>query len=178
MPVTMHSIRSMLVASALVLGAGAIAEAQTPARPQAPEALRLRQRIEDRFARRVQEDLGLDDQQAGRLKATASRWASKRRELEVQERELRTRLAQELRPGVAADQDDVGKLTDRLIDLKIDYVETYREEMRELERFLTPVQRAQYYRIRENLLQRVQEIREQRFGERGAAAPRARPAPR
>ena len=42
----------------------------------------------------------------------------------------------------------------RLLDLKVKFAETYRDENKELG-FLTPVQRAQYYSLRERLLEMV-----------------------
>jgi hypothetical protein len=132
-----------------------------------PRANLLRQRIEERFAARVQEELGLTDDQTTKLRSTARQFAGRRRELEAQERELRSNLAAQLRPGVAADQDRVADLTAKLVDLKVAYAQSFRDEMREHSKYLSPVQRAQLYVMRERLLQRVQEVREQRDGGAG-----------
>ena len=56
--------------------------------------------------------------------------------------------------------------------VRVRYAETWRDEMTELSRFLTPVQRAQLYLMRDRLLRRVQEIRDERNGWR-----RRRPGP-
>jgi hypothetical protein len=72
-------------------------------------------------------------------------------------------LTWQLRPGVAADQDSVTRLTRALVELRVDYAKTWRDEMGELS-YLTPVQRAQLYLMRDRLLQRVQEIRDQHGG--------------
>lgn len=143
---------------------------------QGARAELLRQQIEDRFAARVQEELGLDAAQAARLRETTSSFAAKRRDLAQRERLLRRALAAQLRPGVAADQDSVGTLTDHLMDVKLGIVQNYRDEMRELGKVLSPVQRAQFYMMRERLLQRVQDLREQRAGPAGAG-PRGRLRP-
>lgn len=118
----------------------------------------LRQQIEERFAQRVKEELGLTDEQTLQLREVAGAWFVKRRALEADERALRQALAGQLRPGVAANTDSVTRLTQRLLDLKVAYAETYRDENRELG-FLTPVQRAQFYVLRERLLDALQAAR-------------------
>lgn len=120
----------------------------------------LRRQIEERFTARVQEELGLNDQQALKLRETVGVYFVKRRTLEAEERRLRQGLAAELRPGVAANKDNVAKLTDQLLDNKVRYVETYRTEVKELSTFLDPVQRAQFLILRERLLDRVKEAQE------------------
>lgn len=122
----------------------------------------LRQQIEDRFAARVQEELGLTDQQTGRLRETAGIYFARRRALEAEERRLKQALAAELRPGVAANKDNVARLTDQLLDNKVRYTETYRSEVKDMSAFLDPVQRAQFLILRERLLEKVREAQENR----------------
>jgi Spy/CpxP family protein refolding chaperone len=129
--------------------------------------------VEERFALQVKEQLGLTDDQAGRLRGAMAGIADKRRTMERQERALRQALNRQLRPGVAADADSVGRLVDVLTELRVAYAETFREEMREVAAILTPVQRGQYLLLRDRLIQRVQEIRQSRQG----AAARTSPPP-
>jgi Spy/CpxP family protein refolding chaperone len=140
-----------------------------------PRADLLRQRIEERFTARVQEELGLTDDQTTKLRSTAREYASRRRELEAQERDLRSALAAQLRPGVAADQNRVAELTSKLVDLRVAYAQSFRDEMKEHSKYLTPVQRAQLYIMRERLLQRIQEVRDRREDGAGVRAGRRRP---
>src|SRR5688572_24334959 len=111
----------------LLAAAAAPAAAQDDGGPGTRAEL-LRQQIEDRFAARVQEELGLDATQSARLRETASSFAARRRELGQRERLLRRALATQLRPGVAADQDSVGTLTDQLMDVKLGIAQNYRDE--------------------------------------------------
>jgi hypothetical protein len=120
----------------------------------------LRQLIEERFTQRVQEELGLTDQQSLKLRETVGTYFVKRRALEAEERRLRQSLAGELRPGVAANKETVARLTDQLLDNKVRYVETYRSEIKDLSAFLDPVQRAQFLILRERLLDKVREAQE------------------
>jgi len=132
----------------------------------------LRRQIEDRFAARVQEELGLNDQQAGRMRDVVGGYFVKRRTFEAEERRLRQSLAGELRPGVAANKDRVGALTDQLLDLRIRYAQSYKDEVKDLSGFLDPVQVAQFLILRERLLDRIREAQDQRFQ---GGQPRRRP---
>jgi Spy/CpxP family protein refolding chaperone len=155
-------MRSLVVVLAFAAGGLGSVSAQDPdtTRPRAQE---LRERIEERFSQRVQEQLGLTDEQTTKLRATSREYGDRRRALEARERDLRVALTGQLRPGVAANQDSVARLTKSLVDLRVDYAKTWRDEMSDLS-YLTPVQRAQLYVMRDRLLQRVQEIRDERGG--------------
>lgn len=120
----------------------------------------LRHRIEERFAARVKEQLGLTDDQAAKLKATAQRFGTRRREFRSRYHQLREALRAQLQPGVAANQDSVAKLTDALIELRVASAQTTRDEMREVSKYLTPVQRARFLVLRERLHERMKEARE------------------
>lgn len=130
----------------------------------------LRHRIEERFASRVQEQLGLTDQQTAKLRATSQTFGTRRRELMNRERALRDALSSQLRPGVAANQDSVTKLTDAMISLKLTSAQAARDEMQELSKYLTPVQRARLFMMREHFYHRVKEA----HGHRGMGRQRAR----
>ena len=145
----------------LVIGcglAGTALHAQLEDDPRRADS--LRGVIQERFSRQVQEQLGLTDDQAAKMRLTAMTWFAKRRNLEVQERRLRAALATQMRPGVPADQDSVATLTDALLALKIAQVQTYRDELKEMS-YLTPVQRAQFFIMRDRLLKRIEEAREE-----------------
>jgi len=137
--------------------------AQRPGPQDDPaRAQELRQRIEDRFAARVKEELGLTGEQLAKLRTTSLTYGSRRRELEGRERVLRSALAEQMRPGVAANQDSVSKLTDGLVNLRSSYAQTLRDENQAWAKYLTPVQRSQLFTMRERFTRRIREIREQR----------------
>jgi hypothetical protein len=135
----------------------------------------LRQQIEDRFTARVQEELGLTDQQTSRMREVVGGYFVKRRRLEAEERRLRQSLAGELRPGVAANKDNVARTTGQLLDLKVRYAQTYKEEVGDLSVFLDPVQVAQFLILRERLLDRIREALDAR--DQREALPRRRLRP-
>jgi periplasmic protein CpxP/Spy len=122
----------------------------------------LRHHIEERFAARVQQELGLTNDQTAKLRATSQQFGVRRRELHTRYRALRQALRQQLQPGVAAKQDSVAKLTDAIIDLRIASAQAARDEMRDVAKYLTPVQRARFFVMRERLRHRMKEAHEHR----------------
>lgn len=130
--------------------------------PDGPRAEQLRQLIEDRFAERLNVELGLTPEQSPKVRGILAGWAAKRRVIEQDERRLRQQLAGSMRPGVAANEAGVAKLTDNILSSRVAYAQTFKDEVAELGSVLSPVQRAQYVLLRDRLLQRIQEVRNQR----------------
>jgi hypothetical protein len=153
--------RLLLLVSVAVMAFAAPVVAQQGA-AQGRQRAQMLQAIERRFWARVVEDLGLSSDQSSRLRETVREFSQRRRELERTERELKQALARQLRPGIAADQDSVARLTDALLQLKVDYAGTFREEHREVGSYLNPVQQAQLLIVRERLMQRIRGIQQQR----------------
>ena len=167
----------LVVALALALApAAGRLMAQDPMAPAGERVEQLRQQIEDRFAARAQEELGLNDEQFQRLRTTSAQFAAQRRGVEQEERRLRQAMAVQLRPGVAANQDSVARLIDALINVRSASVESYRAEMKALSSFLNPVQRAQYLILRERLMTLAQEVRARRLLRADSGAAARRPA--
>ena len=138
--------------------------AQQGVRPGAQRAQMI-QTIERRFWARVVEDLGLNNGQATRLRATVREYSQRRRELERREGELKQALARQLRPGIAADQDSVAKLTNAFLDIRVEYAQSFRDEHRDVGSYLNPVQQAQLLVVRERLMQRIRAIQQERVGQ-------------
>jgi hypothetical protein len=157
-------MRRLLTMAALVLAVVATPAVAQDDAGETPQVAQMRQQIEARFGAQVQSALGLTDQQAAQLKATLNVYGPRRRQMEREERAIKLGLQGQLRPGVAADADSVAKLTDRLLALKVAYVQTFVDEDKEMARYLTSVQRAQFQVMRERLMARIEEIRRQRQG--------------
>lgn len=150
-----------LVLGVLLLAAAAPLRAQDETEPARADS--LRGIIQERFARQVQQQLGLTQEQSDKMRSTALTYFARRRTLEIQERRLKQALAAQMRPGQAANQDSVARLTDQLLNLKIQQVQTYRDELKEMT-YLTPVQRAQFFIMRERLLEAIQSAQEDTTG--------------
>ena len=152
----------------LLFGAAPIA-----ARAQLPgdslRAEQLRQMIEDRFSERLAVELRLSPEQASRVRAVLATWGAKRRELERDDRRLRRQLNGEMRPGVAANEATVDRLVDGILSSRLAYAQTFKDELKDLTGVLSPIQRAQYVLLRDRLLQRIEEVREQRAEENAPA---------
>ena len=153
----------LLLSLLLLTGAAAPLLAQQPdTQPGGPA---LRERVERRFSERIKEELSLTDEQAVKLKEVAKENGSRRRELRRRERALYAAIDQQLVAGEKADQDSVARMTSEMLDLRVEYAQSLRDEMGKLT-FLTPVQRAKLMAMRDRLLHRVHEMREDRRGYR------------
>jgi hypothetical protein len=127
----------------------------------------LRHQIEERFASRAQERLGLTNDQTAKLRATSRQFGARRGELRSRSQRLREALERQLQPGVAANQDSVAKLTDAMIELRLAEAQLSRDEIREQSKYLNSVQRAQLYVMRERFAHRIKEVHGRRRGEMG-----------
>ena len=142
----------------------------------------LRHRIEERFTSRAQEKLGLTNDQTAKLRVTSQQFGTRRGELRDRSQRLRAALAAQLKPGVAANQDSVARLTDAMIELRAAEAQLARDEVKEQSKYLNPVQRAQLYVMRERFAHRVREVhghRGEKHGRhRGGDGERGRPGER
>jgi len=134
-----------------------------------PRTAALRGQIEETFMRRAADELGLTEEQSAKMSRIVLAAGERRRDLEDEQRRLQVALDGQFRPGVAANADSVNRMIDRLGQNRVSYAESFRDEMKDLQPILTPVQRGQFLKMRDRLLQRIRELQENR------AAPPARP---
>lgn len=127
-----------------------------------PNAERLREMVEERFAAQMQAELSLTDEQSGRVRRILAASAERRRGMEREERAAQAALRDQLRPGVAAQTDSLTRLLDKLTTIRISFAQAAKDEMRELGTVLTPVQQAQFLLLRDRMMSRAQDVRMQR----------------
>jgi hypothetical protein len=151
---------------ALLLLAPSLAGQEGQDRPNRQQLMR---QIEQRFMARATEELGLDAEQAERLRSTVTHFAIERRLLEQRERDVKRGLNGQLRPGVAADQDSLVVLLDALTETRMAYLLSFKDELAEMTDYLDPVQRAQYVMLRERLLEQIRRAQAARQRGDGAA---------
>lgn len=132
----------------------------------------VREQVEAVFMARVQSELGLSEEASLKFAGVLRESATDRRRIEQSERDLKAQLQSQLRPGVAANAAVVSDLLDKLLANRVEYAESSRSEMRQLQAILTPVQQGQYFLMRDQLMRRAQELIESRQG----TAVRGRPA--
>ncbi len=143
-------------------GAGSRDTTRTP--NDSAEARQLRDRIEQRFSERVQQDLNLTSDQATKLRTTQELYSGRRRTLQQQQQERRRAIDDQMQPGVAANQDSLRNLLDGQRAGRAELSKIEQDEDREMAGYLTPVQRARYQQMRGRLMQRVVEMQLERRG--------------
>lgn len=139
----------------------------------------LEAQLRQRIAQVVRARLQLDDRQLAQLERVNQRFEPRRRDLVQRERATRQSLRAELLRGQQADQGHVSSLLDQLTGIQQERLDLFRQEQRELSAFLTPVQRARYAALQEQLRKRVNALRQRQLERRqlrrgvrqGAATP-------
>lgn len=172
------------IVPAAVLGfaAGAVAQNRPPAAPmgqgqmnrqqmrqqmQNPDrAAMIRAQIEERFGHAVKTRLGLNDQQMERLRTVSRANEERQRDFSQREGDMFRAVMDQMKPGVGANQDSIGRMLDGIATLRVQRAQSEQQELRELGQFLNPLQRAQLLVMRQQMMSRIEAIR--RGGEGGA----------
>jgi Spy/CpxP family protein refolding chaperone len=118
----------------------------------------LERRVRARFAQMMQHRLGLSPEETERLNRTMESFGERRQRLIADEQALRRRME-----AVALDREpteaEAGTLLARMQELRDAEVRLFREEQEALARILTPVQLVRFHAMREQLGQRIQQLR-------------------
>ncbi len=146
--------------------------AQVTPRPREPQGLRgseprraeLERRFQQRIDAMVRQRLELSDEQALKLREVASRTETARRTLRREEMQARQAMRDELLAGDNANVSKVADLLDQLPRLERRRIELMEQEQRELSKFLSPVQRARYFALQDELRRNMQELQRRRLG--------------
>jgi len=144
------------------------------------QAEQLRQRIRQRWHEHVRTTLGLNDDQTAKLQGTEQRFEGQRQPIRVRQREINRALNGELAAG-APNQERVKQLMNERQENQRKLQEINGAEDREMQGFLSPVQRARYQEERRRFQERVaevvrhrREVRRQMPGTGGRGGPRGR----
>ncbi len=139
------------------------------------EAGQLRAQVRQRWAVHVRSTLGLSDDQAGKLEATEQRFEQQRQPIRARQRQINQALNAELATQ-APNQDRVKQLMSERQQNQLKLQQVNRDEDREMQGYLTPVQRARYQEERRRFQERVAElVRHRREERQRPPLPRARP---
>jgi hypothetical protein len=168
------SPRILLVVAILIPLAGEVAGAQAGIRRQEriaargalPPRQQLEQKLRTGMARVVKQRIGLTDDQMSRLRVANTRYDARRRDLVREERQRRKELRAQVLAGQTADQAQVATSLDALLQIQRQRIDLQIEEQRQLAEFMTPIQRARYAALQEQIRRRVE-------GLRGGVAPAA-----
>lgn len=154
----------LCLATALAVPAS-VATAQAPPAQPSAERDSLERRVRVRMSQILKTQLGLSDDQMRKLQAANGRFEVRRRELFQQERNVRSELREAMRTGDTTDNAAISSLLDRMIAVQRQRVELMESEQRELATFLTPMQRARYFGMEEQIRRRMMEMRDDRSGQ-------------
>ncbi len=126
----------------------------------------LEQRFRERFEQVLKQRLALSDSQLARVVEVNARLDAKRRELFAEERSVRSAMRDAMSGGEdPASQDRVAQLLERAMRVQRARLELVETEQGELAAFLTPLQRAKYLGLQEQLRHRVDEMRRRASGD-------------
>ncbi len=114
--------------------------------------------VRARMAMVLQRQLELTDEQSRRLSAFAQRLEPRRRALVAEERAVRTALRARIAAGDSARDAELTSLLNRMIEVQRARVLFLETEQQELTAFLTPLQRAKYLGIEEQMRLRAEQV--------------------
>ena len=151
-----------LFLSASDLAAQGMRRRQDSTASNAPRRQQLESRLRQGLWRITKNRVGLTDDQMATLAQASRPFDAQRRQLALQEREERLALRREILAGAGADQSRVAASLDRVLDVQRRRVQLQIDEQRALAEFMTPVQRAKYAALQEQLRRRAENLRQRR----------------
>lgn len=122
----------------------------------------LERRFQQMLYQVTRQRVGLTDEQMKRLVPVNQRFTTQRRAIQRQERQTRLALRDAIRDSSQADQAKITEYLDRLLDLQRQRVELLAQEQKDLAEFMTPLQRAKYTALQEQVRQRIDQMRRQK----------------
>jgi hypothetical protein len=126
----------------------------------APAARRqmLEQQIRRGLWRVAKQRIGFSDEQMLQLERTSQRFDVRRRQLAQEEKTQRVTLRREILADSSANQTAIASSLDRLHDLQRQRLDMQTDEQKEFATFMTPLQRAKFLALQEQVRKRLQEL--------------------
>jgi protein CpxP len=149
--------RAVVMTALLVACAAPLRPRASVQQPRSREA--LERRVRQAFSRMIRERVGLDEPQMRQLADVNRRMDGDRRRLLREERETRRTLRSLMTASGAADQVRIDGHLKQLLDIQRRRMALNESEQRELAKFMTPLQRARYSALQEQVRRRLEEIR-------------------
>jgi periplasmic protein CpxP/Spy len=181
-----RSIRFALLVTALVLSPASMVAAQRGVGGGGREGGRPnRQQLEANFRQRLagllKTQLGLDDEGMKQLSDVNQRFDRQRRDMIRREMMTRVQLREEVLKLDSANAGKVEQLIAEQFKFERERIDLAEAEQRELGKFLTPVQRAKYLGVQEQIRREMDQLRGRRggppMGDSADAFRRRRPPP-
>lgn len=136
---------------------GRRAAQQQPAAP-AIRRQQLEQQVRRSFWRAAKMRIRFSDDQMLRLEQTSRRYDERRRALAQEERAHRVALRREILADSAADQTTISASLEELHQLQRQRLELQADEQKDYAAFMTPLQRAKFLTLQEQVRRRMQEL--------------------
>lgn len=118
----------------------------------------LQQQIRRTLWRVTKQRIGFTDEQMTRLERTSQRYDQERRQLALEEKAQRVSLRQEILADSSANQGSIAASLDRLHAVQQRRLDLQAEEQKEFATFMTPLQRARFGALQEQVRKRLQEF--------------------
>jgi hypothetical protein len=186
----MIRVRSLVgilaIAAALVPSPGEAQRADRLQRQQQQRQLEsgeqtpLARQFQLRLAEVVRRRLNLNDAQMQQLGQVNGKYERQRMQLLRRERQARQEMRRQMAFPDSADQRRVSDLINETLRIQRERLDLTEREQQELSQFMTPMQRAMYFGIQDEVRRRMEEMRQQgrpgaAQGRPGALRPRALP---
>ena len=126
---------------------------------QPNRSMLLQQQIRRTLWRVTKQRLSLSDDQMLRLERTSQRFEYQRRGLAQEEKAQRIAMRVEILADSAANQGAIATALDQLHSIQQRRLDLQAAEQKEFEAFLTPLQRARFMALQEQVRRRLQEVR-------------------
>ena len=133
----------------------------------------LQQQIRRSLWRVTKEQLGFSDEQMLQLERTSQRYDLQRRALAQQEKAQRVVLRTEMLANTEANQSAIAAALDQIHAAQVRRLELQGEEQTELAAFMTPLQRARFTTLQEQVRRRLQELARARADSSAVPMPNA-----
>lgn len=140
--------------------------------PGAANRAQLEQRFRQRLYEMTRTRVGLSEAQMNQLVPVNQRFEAQRRAIQREERETRLSLRDALRDSTHADQSRITGYLDKLVQLQHQRVDLLEQEQRDLAEFMTPLQRARYTALQEQVRRRIEQLLRQNRAARDSAVGR------
>ena len=150
------------------------AEARQPGGRGGDNRAGLERQVRETLWRMTRERVGLSDDQMRKLAPVNARFEAERRDLLRSDRQTRLALRTAVLDSTKSDQTKVSQYMDRLLELQRQRVELVAREQKELAAFMTPVQRAKYMALQEQVRRRFEQMARGGRGGRNGQKPGAR----
>jgi protein CpxP len=149
---------------------------QQPASGTPAERQALQRRVRQAFAGVVRRQLNLDAAKMQQLQRVDQKYEQQRREVLRSERAARLNLKTAMQDSTGhPDQDKIAQYMDQLVHGQRQRADLLEGEQKELAAFLSPMQRAQYFALKERITRKLMEVQTDsvagRAGRRGGLPP-------